>query len=78
MSFVAILLRRQPHDRRALQDVDRAVGCLPHFADALLLIGEQLFLGDDALAVEHEAHEVLAGHRADEQVALPLGEQSPV
>jgi hypothetical protein len=46
---------------------------LPHFADALLLLGEQLFLGGDAFAIQDKAHQVLAGHRADEQVALPFG-----
>ena len=40
-----LLLWSQSYDRRSLQDVDRPVGRLPDFADALLLIGQQLFLG---------------------------------
>src|SRR5262245_55815745 len=67
--------RRQPQESRPRKHIDRAVRALSHFTNALLEIGQQLFLGDDALAAHHEANQVLASHRADEQVALPFREE---
>ena len=52
--------------------VARLLPAEPDLADALLLIGEQLFLCHDALAFEDESHEMLSRHGADEQVPLPL------
>src|SRR4029453_13055429 len=63
-----LLLGSQSHDRRALQYVDRSIRSLPDLTDPLLLLREQLFFGCYAFAAQHEAHQVLASHRADEQV----------
>src|SRR6185295_3562744 len=70
------LLRGQHlHERVAREHVERAVGPLADFADSRVELYEQRLLGDDSLAVQHEPDEPLAGHRADEEIALPLGEQ---
>src|SRR5690554_4862402 len=61
--------------RIAGEHVQRAVRSLPHLADPRVELLEQLLLGDDPFAVEHEPDEMAPGHSADEQVAAPLREQ---
>src|SRR5688572_9518954 len=69
------LVGNQPHKAVAGEDIQRAVGTTTHLADALIQVRQQAFFTDDALAVELEMHERASGHRADEQIVLPFGEQ---
>src|SRR5262245_5871714 len=54
-------------------DVERAVGSLPHVADALATIGEQMLLARHAVTLERETHQARRAQAADEQVAAPGG-----
>src|SRR5512137_826343 len=56
----------------AADDVDPAVRARLHVAD-LVLPGEERFLADDGVAVEHEAPQRAAREPSDEQASLPLG-----
>src|SRR5262245_46564557 len=72
-----LALRCEPRQARSDERVDRAVGRLPYLAAALPEIDEQLLLGHHALALEHQPHQVLAGHGADEEIPFPFGEEVP-
>jgi len=60
------LARREPYKLVAGEYVDRAVRALLHLTDSPLAIFEQFFLGHYFVAVEHQSHKVLPGHRANE------------
>jgi hypothetical protein len=57
--------------------VDEAVGALAHVADAAHAADERLLV-HDALAVQGEAGELLAGQAADEELPRQPGNASPV
>ena len=53
------------------EHVQRAVGSFVDAANARVEIRRQPLLRDDAAAVEHEARQIPAQERRDEQVAVP-------
>src|SRR5215813_6452408 len=69
------LLRRDnaqdPSRRIVGGEPQRAVGTLPHVADALVEPLEEPLLGADRFAVDLEPHQQRGGKRTDEQVAAP-------
>src|SRR5687768_17130568 len=68
-----LLLGREAHEVSAQEDVEVAVRPLPDFTNTLLAIDEQLLLGDHPIVLQDQTHEMLTGHRANEEVAFPLG-----
>src|SRR5687767_13897859 len=71
----ALLPRGEPHELVSGEDVYSTVRPLLHFANPPFAVYEQSLFGDDSVALEHESHQVLPGHRTDEQVSPPRGEQ---
>src|SRR5688572_23006296 len=69
--------RLEPQDRRRLtvtivgDKIDVSVRALPDVPDSAPLLGEHLLV-DNALPLERETRQLLAGHATDEDIAAPL------
>ena len=68
----------QPQEPCAREDVDRSIGRLPDFPDALFQVGQQLLLGDDAIAVQDETDQVLTAIAPMNRLPFHSGNRSPV
>lgn len=64
-----LLLWRDAHQAEAGEQINIAVGALADVADARMAILEQVLLGGDAVAVQHQAHQGL-GCRAAEELSF--------
>src|SRR4051794_25571494 len=53
------------------EHIEETVRALPHIADPLLQIGQQVLLKNHAVRVQDDALEERASHAPDEDVALP-------